>query len=102
MCVEKLLVPPILIGMDDGNMIAVYKEIYEELEIQNCKPKLHLLDNQCTKAVKSYIQKLKVNIQLVKPYNHHVNATKPAVKTAKYQIIEGLGTVNVNHPLQLR
>ena len=88
-------------GMDDGNMIAVFKEIYKELEIQNCKPKLHVLDNHCSKAIKSHIRKEKVNIQLVKPYNHRVSAAEPAVKTAKYHIIAGLGTVNVNCPLQL-
>ena len=45
--------------------------------------------------------KEKIKIQPVEPYNHHVNATKPAVKTAKYHIVTGLGTVNVNCPLQL-
>ena len=65
-------------GMDDGSMIAVFKEIYEELEIQNFRPKLHVLDSQCSKVVKAYIQKEKVKIQLVEPYNHHVNAAEPA------------------------
>ena len=88
-------------GMDDGNMIPVFKEISEELEIQKCKPKLHVLDDQCSKAVKSYIQKEKINIQLVEPCNHRVNATEPAVKSAKYHIMAGLGKVNVNCPLQL-
>ena len=88
-------------GMYDLDMIAVFKEIYEELELRNCKPKLHVLDNQCSKAVKSYIKKENVNIQLIEPYNHRVNAAEPAVKTAKYHIIADLGTVNVNCPLQL-
>ena len=52
-------------GMHDRGMIAVFKEIYEELEIRNCKPKLHVLDNQCSKAVKSYIKKENINIQLI-------------------------------------
>ena len=34
-------------GMNNKDMIAVFKEIYEELELRNCKPKLHVLDNQC-------------------------------------------------------
>ena len=87
-------------GMDDGSMIAVFEEIYEELEIRNCKPKLHVLDNQCSKAVKTYIQKEQVEIQLFEPYNHCVNADKPAVKTATYHTIAGLVTVD-NCPLQL-
>ena len=61
-------------GMDNGIVIAVFKELYGELEIQNCKPKLHVLDNQCSKAVKSYIQKEKIKIQLVEPSNHRVNS----------------------------
>ena len=73
--------------MDDSNMIAIFKEIYEELEIRNCEPKLHVLDNQCSKVVRSYIQKEKVNIQLIAPYNHRVNAAEPAVRTAKYHRI---------------
>ena len=88
-------------GMHDRDMIAVFKEIYEELELRNCKPKLHVFDNQCSKAVKSYIRRENVNIQLVEPYNHRVNAAKPAIKMAKYHIIAGLGTVDVNCPLQL-
>ena len=67
-------------GMNDGNMIAIFKEIDEEIEIQNCRPKLLVLDNQFSKAVKSYIQKERVNIQLVEQYDHRVNAAEPEVK----------------------
>ena len=88
-------------GMHDKDMTAVFKEIYEELEIQNCKPKLHILNDQCSKTVKSYIQKEKDDIQLVEPYNHHVNAADSAAKTAKYHIVTGLGTADVNRLPQL-
>ena len=71
--INMILMKPIK-GTDDANMIAVFKEIYKELEIRNCKPKLHVLDNQCLKAVKSYIQKEKIKIQLVEPSNHRVNS----------------------------
>ena len=32
-------------GMNDDNMVAVFKEIYAELEGRNCRPELHLLGN---------------------------------------------------------
>ena len=43
--INAILMKP-MEGMDDGSMIAVFKEIYEELEIRDFKPKLHVLDNQ--------------------------------------------------------
>ena len=67
--INAILMEP-MEGMDVCNMIAVFKDIYKELEIRNFKPKLHGLDNQCSKAVISYIKKEKVNIQLVEPHNH--------------------------------
>ena len=88
-------------GMNDDNVVAVFKEIYAELEGGNCKPKLHVLDNQCPKAVKKYIKSEKVAIQLLKPYNHRVNAAELAVKTPKCYMISCLATVDINCPLQL-
>ena len=51
---NAILIKPMK-GMNDGNMVAVFKEIYAELEERNCKPKLHRLDVQCSKAVNKYI-----------------------------------------------
>ena len=76
--INAILIEPTK-GMDEGN---IFKEIYEELEIRNCRPKLLVLDNQFSKAVKSYIQKERVNIQLVEQYDHRVNAAEPEVKIA--------------------
>ena len=42
--------------MTDANMVAIFKDIYKELEDRNRKPTLHVLDNQCLKAVKTYIK----------------------------------------------
>ena len=47
-------------------MVAVFKEIYKESEERDCKPKLHVLDNQRLKALTSYIKSERVAIQLVK------------------------------------
>ena len=85
----------------DKSMIAVFQDIYEYLKQRGCSPKLHVLDNECSKAVKQYIKSEQVNIQLVEPHNHRVNAAEPAVKTAKYHIIAGLSTVDPKAPLQL-
>ncbi len=53
------------------------------------------------KPLKNTSQIKKVNIQLFEPHNHHVNAAKPAIKTANYYIIAGLSTTNKSFPLKL-
>ena len=40
----------------DACMIAVFKEIYEYLKEQNFKPELHVMDNECSKAVQKFIK----------------------------------------------
>ena len=87
--------------MTDESMIAMSKVIYKELEERNCKPGLHVLDNQCSKAVKSYIKKEKVTTQLINHYNHHVNTAKPDTNTAKDNTIAALPTMYSNCQLQV-
>ena len=62
---------------------------------------MHVLDNKCSKAVQSFVEKEDTNIQLVEPRNHRVNAAETAIKAAKYHIIAGLQTVDPDCPLQL-
>ena len=38
----------------DNDMIKAYKEIYTKLSSQGLKPKLHWLDNEASKALKSF------------------------------------------------
>ena len=57
-------------------------------------PKLNVLDNECSKAVKTFIRNNNTNIQLVEPHNHRVNAAETAIKSTKYHIIAGLQTVD--------
>ena len=85
----------------DACMIAVFKEIYEYLKERNCKPKLYVMENECSKAVQKFIKKQEVPIQLVEPGNHRVNAAEMGVKTGRYHLISSLVTVTKSSPLQL-
>ena len=59
------------------------------------------MDNECLKAIKKFIQKEEVDIQLVKPHNYRVNAAEPAVKAVKYLTVLSLKTVDPTCPLRL-
>ena len=83
------------------HMVKTFQDIYTYLQTKKLSPKLHVLDNECSKVVKTYINSQQVKIQLVEPHNHRVNAAETAVKAAKYHLISALATVDPDCPLQL-
>ena len=81
--------------------LKAFKDIYKYLTQQNFKPKLHVMDNKCSKTIEDYIIKENnTRIQFVEPQEHHVNAAECAVQRFKNHFIAGLCTVNKNFPLQ--
>ena len=51
------------------------------------------MENECSKAVQTFIKEQDVPIQLVEPGNYRVNAAEMGVKTGKYHLISSLATV---------
>jgi hypothetical protein len=66
-------------GLNSARILATYTKNFEYLKSKGYKPKLNMMDNQTTKVIKAYPTPQQVNLQLVKPHNHHVNATECAV-----------------------
>ena len=85
----------------DESLVAAFKEIYEYLSDKGFKPKLNVMDNQCSKAVQKYIQSQNTDIQLVNPDDHRVNAAERAIQTWKNHFLAGLNTIDPNCPVQL-
>ena len=82
-------------------MVEVFEDIYSYLRDRNLSPSLHVMDNECSKAIQKFIKKEKVNIQLVEPRNHRVNPAEPAIKAVKYHTILALATVDPTCSLRL-
>ena len=59
----------------DACMVSVFMGIYDYLKEKKFKPKLHAMDNECSKAVQAFIKEQEVPIQLVEPENYRVNAS---------------------------
>ena len=82
--------------------IEKFKEIYKYLKSRNYAPKLHVMDNECSKFLKDYLNEdKKVRTQLVESDIHRINAAKQAIQTYKNHLILGLCTVDKMFPLQL-
>ena len=61
-------------------MVQAFTDIYADLKTKNLQPKRHVINNECSKAVKTFTKSNDTKIQLVEPHNHSVNAAEPAVK----------------------
>ncbi len=64
-------------------------------------PKINIIDNQATKATKSYLTPQQCRLQLIEPGNHQVNAAERVIKMFKNCFIGALGMTDVDFPIQL-
>ncbi len=85
----------------DKSMVEAFQEVYEYLTEKGFKPKLNVMDNQCSRAVQKFIKSTGADIQLVNPDDHRVNAAERAIQTWKNHWITGMGNLDPNCPMQL-
>jgi hypothetical protein len=97
---NAILATPIA-GLDDVSIYNAYKKYFEDLTAEGFKPKLNVMDNQATRHIKNFLTKNNCKLQIVKPHNHRVNATKRAIQTFKGVFIAALATTDSDFPLQL-
>jgi hypothetical protein len=81
--------------------IAAFSEVFAILRACNYQPALNVMGYECSKAVEKHIRANKMDIQLISPHNHHVNAAEHAIATFKEQFVATLATVDMLCPLQL-
>jgi len=82
-------------------MVTAFREVITTLKTGGYCPALNVMDNECFAAVEKYIRSEQINIQLVPPHNHRVNAAERAIATFKEHFIAALATVDMHCPLQL-
>ena len=53
-------------------------------------PRTHVLDNECSKVLKKYMEEENETFQLVPPHLHRQNAAERAISTFKNHFIAGM------------
>jgi hypothetical protein len=93
----------LILGLDSERILEAYSKIFGYLvsKGKEFKPKVNIMDNQATKAIKTYLTPQQVTLQLVEPHNHRVNAAEQAIQTFKNRLIGTLGSTNSKFPIQL-
>ena len=85
----------------DIEAMRVYEDMYNYLISCNYKPKLNIMDNEASTAVKRYITNANVNYQLVEPNNHRVNTSEGAICTFRNHFVARLSSVHPKFPMYL-
>jgi len=86
---------------NDGAMIAAFKDILVTLNTRGYAPTLNVMDNECSKTAEAHIRSHNMDIHLVPPHNHCVNAAERTIATSEEHFISALATVDKDCPLQL-
>ena len=76
---NKILATPV-ITMAEETILSCFKQKITYLTKRGLKPILNIIDNEASKAVQAYVEADNVNIQLVEPHNHRVNAAERAIQ----------------------
>ena len=57
-------------------MSRVFKTVYEKMEKRGIKPKFHIMDNEASIIVMSWLERNKVDAQKVAPHNQRTNTAE--------------------------
>ncbi len=85
-----------------GEMIRAYLVLMMRLSNAGVKPKMHILDNECSEEFKAQIRKNNMTFQLVPPHDHRRNIAEKAIQTFKAHFISILCGTDKDFPLHLR
>jgi len=96
---NAILATPISDAKDE-TMVQAFREV-EYVTKHGFKPVFNVIGNVASKAVKAYLQSENIDLQLVEPHNHRVNAAECAIQTFKNHFIAGLSTSDDNFPTLL-
>jgi hypothetical protein len=85
----------------EGEMIRVYQKIINRMKAAGLGIKKHVLDNECSAAMKSCIQGNGISYELVPPGQHRRNQAERAIQTFKSHFISILAGGDDKFPLSL-
>jgi hypothetical protein len=98
--INAIIVQP-MPSRTSASFISTFSKIFAILCTRNYQPTLNVMENECSKAVENYIRANKMDIQLVPPHNHRVNAAERAIAMFQEHFVTALATVDTLCPLQL-
>ena len=85
----------------EGETNRAFQKIHDKLTKQRYKPKVHMIDNECSISLKEIMENYKLEYQLVTLHVHRRNLAEKAINTFKDHFIAGLATIDPKIPMHL-
>lgn len=82
-------------------ILAAYEKMHRFLKSKGMKPKIQVLDNECSQQLKDYMIANNIKYQLATPGQHRANAAERAIRTFKNHFVAGLCSMDEHFPLHL-
>ena len=82
-------------------ILAAYEKMHRFLKSKGMKPKIQVLDNECSQQLKDYMVTNNIKYQLAAPGQHRTNAAERAIRTFKNHFVAGLCSTDEHFPLHL-
>ena len=79
-------------------MVEAFQTHIKYITKRGFKPCFNIIDNVTSKVIKVYLKKENIQMQLVKPHNHRVNATEREIQNFKNNFIAGLSIGDEKFP----
>ena len=84
-----------------SELTTVYAKIHKMLISRGLKPKIHILDYECSQTFLNLLLSVYENYQLVPPHIHRRNASERAIQTFTNHFIAGFSSVHKLFPMHL-
>jgi len=84
-----------------NQILQAYDKVHTLLTSRGIRPTLHVMDNEISDLLKSYITRNQSQYQLVAPNQHRANAAERAIRTFKNHCISTLCSCDPNFPMHL-
>ena len=75
------------------HLLAATAKIHIFLRERGIHPKIHIMDNECSSTVRSYLKNNNIKLHLVPPNLYRTNASEKAIGIFKDHFISGLATL---------
>ena len=97
---NEILVDPIR-SISDTEILRAYDTLYDAMETTGHSPKLNIMYNESSTALKILLQKSKTVVQLSPLHIHRRNTAEQAILTFKNHFVAGLALVYNNFPIYM-
>lgn len=78
---------------------AAWTKLHSRLKLSGNKPKLYVMDNECSSELQQALKEETCDFQLVPPHVHRRNAAERAISTFKDHLLSMLSSVNPEFPI---